>query len=64
MEIARRNRDDVQKLFDKFGEAIGLMYKVDKKLENWTGKVAGISICVSGAIGVIIMIVKFFIDRG
>ena len=59
-ERSRRNAKDVQRLFDKFGEAISLMYKVDKKLDNWTGKVAGISICVTGTITVIIFVIRHF----
>jgi len=43
----KRNEDDIQKLFDKFGDAIGLMYKVDKKMEALTGKIAGIAIAVA-----------------
>jgi len=59
----KRNEEDIQRLFEKFGEAIGLMYKVDKKLENWSGKVAGISLCVSGCIGIIIIVLKAVLEK-
>lgn len=57
-ERIRRTEEDVQRLFDKFGTAVGLMYKVDKRLEGLYGKIAGIA----AAITVFIVIVeKFFI---
>lgn len=53
-----RNEEDIQKLFDKFGEAIGLMYRLDKKMENWQGKVAGIALAASLLVGISIKAVS------
>lgn len=58
-----RNEADIQALFSKFGEAITLMYKIDRKLSNWTGKTAGIVLGVSTIISVLIMVLKEYVIK-
>jgi hypothetical protein len=53
-----RTESDVQKLFDKLGGALGLMYKIDKRLEGLYGKIAGIALASSFLMGVIIVLVQ------
>jgi hypothetical protein len=48
-----RNEQDIQTQFAKIGEALGLMHKVDKRLEGLYGKITGIS-AVTGTIIVLI----------
>jgi hypothetical protein len=48
-----RNESDIKTLFSKVGEAIGLMYKVDKRLEGLNGKIIGASAGASILIGVV-----------
>ena len=49
-----RAEADIQTLFSKLGEALSLMYKVDKRLEGLNGKIIG-ACTVSGTFAGIIM---------
>jgi len=52
-----RNEQDIQRLFDKFGEAISMMHRIDKRLEGLWGKVTGIVLGMSILVGVIMKLV-------
>jgi len=61
----KRNEKDVQTLFDKLGEAIGLMYDVKNemtavkgKLSNYWAKMVGIWLGASTAVVVVLKLVS------
>lgn len=58
-----RNEADIQALFSKFGEAISLMYSIDRKLSNWAGKMAGIVLGISTVISLLVVVLKEFIFK-
>lgn len=57
----RRSEEDIQKLFDKFGTAVGLMYKVDKKMEGIWGKLVGVAACAATLSPIILKLIDYLV---
>lgn len=54
-----RNEQDIQTLFDKLGEAIGILHRVDKRLEGLMGKIAGIAAATTLAMSIILKLIPW-----
>jgi len=55
-----RSEEDIQRLFDKLGAAIGLMSKIDKRLEGLYGKITGIAMSSSLLITIILKVTELW----
>jgi len=54
-----RNEQDIQTLFSKVGESIGLLHRIDKRLEAFHAKIAGVAAAVTLGVSLLLKLVPW-----